>query len=100
MTRNRAEKHGCHRTGSQCFCGKADVTNSILDKWNKQGMFIRFMDGNKLNINPDNLVAVRKKDALVHFDDWTTDWDAELAPNEIILVKNKDWRKGLHRSAL
>jgi hypothetical protein len=70
-------------------------TDSIIKKWNKQGSFIRFIDGNKANCHYSNLKYVGLKDVMVNFDEWIVDWDMNLTKKEIQMVKNKQWRDGL-----
>jgi hypothetical protein len=67
-------------------------TQSILQKWRKQAVFYRFMDGDKKNCSAKNLKAVSLKEALVHTNDWICDWDMELTDKEIMLVHNAVWR--------
>ena len=75
---------------------KHEMTPRILKKWNEQGQFIRWIDGDSLNNFLNNLQTVSKSDALQnHFDDWTTDWFVDLTEEEIKLVENKEWRDGL-----
>jgi hypothetical protein len=71
------------------------LTKSIMDKWNKQGMFIRHIDGNTLNNSFNNLVCVSLSDALAHIDDWKVDWCMDLTKKELHLVYNKQWRDDL-----
>ncbi len=72
-----------------------NITNSIMEKWRKQGCFVRFIDGNTLNCNVTNLAWTQMKEAMEHFDDWTVDWDLHLTEEEIALVKTPEWRAGL-----
>jgi hypothetical protein len=72
-----------------------DLTTSILNKWKAQRTFIRFMDGNIHNLMVSNLQYVGLLDALGHIDDWKVDWDLELTPEEIALVRDPTWRAGL-----
>ena len=71
------------------------LTNSILKKWREQGSFIRFLDGNTLNCSVNNLAWVSIKDAMLNFDSWRTDWDADLSKREKDLVNDPTWRSGL-----
>jgi hypothetical protein len=70
-------------------------TDSIINKWNKQGSFIRFIDGNKRNCHFSNLEYVGLKDTMLNFDVWTVDWDVNLTKKEIKMVNSKQWRDGL-----
>jgi len=72
-------------------------TPAILQKWNNQGMFVQFLDGNTGNCSPLNLRMTSLPVILNHWDDehWRTDWDLELNVSEIQLVLNPNWRHGL-----
>ena len=70
------------------------LTTSILSKWRAQGFFIRFLDCNTHNCAASNLHFVSLKNAMDHIDDWKVDWDMELSPEEIALVKTPEWRQG------
>ena len=72
-------------------------TQSIIEKWKKQECFIRHINGNKLDNRRENLQIIDQYDFLVnHFDDgWTVDWMIYLTKNEMELVNDKNWRKGL-----
>jgi len=71
------------------------TTNSIIKKWQKQGTFIRFLDGNSLNCNLNNLKYVSIDDAMDHIDSWKVDWDMDLTKKEIKTVRDPAWRRGL-----
>ena len=71
-------------------------TKSILEKWNAQGCFVRFLDGNKGNCALRNLEYVHIKDAIEHFGEWTFDWDMDLTRAEKRLVADPGWRAGLN----
>ena len=71
------------------------LTESILRKWRNQGVFYRFVDGDKKNCAAKNLKAVSLKEALVHINDWICDWDMELTDKEIMLVNNSVWRSAI-----
>lgn len=73
---------------------QADSTTTIISKWNQQGSFIRFLDGNKLNCAVTNLAYVTIQDAMAHID-WVVDWDMDLTPEERNLVLTPQWRAGL-----
>ena len=73
----------------------SELTNSILYKWEKQGGFTRFMDGNPQNCSLANLSLVDVHTAMRHIDDWKVDWDVNLTSEEIALVKSAEWRSGL-----
>ena len=71
------------------------MTNSILNVWRAQGTFIRFVDGSTLNFNISNLEYVSLKEAMLHVEDWKVDWDMNLCPAQIAVVRNPAWRAGL-----
>ena len=71
------------------------LTQNILRKWRNQGVFYRFMDGDRKNCAAKNLKAVSLKEALVHINDWICDWDMELTDKEIMLVNNSYWRTAI-----
>ena len=71
------------------------MTDSILKKWRAQGSFLRFKDGDQMNCSVRNLEYVSLKDAMDNIDEWTVDWDMNLTPKEISLVKTPEWRAGL-----
>ena len=71
------------------------LTNSILEKWNRQGGFVRFINGNTTDCRITNLQYVQLKDTMEHFDDWVVDWDMNLTKKEIKLVNDPNWRAGL-----
>ena len=74
---------------------RSALTNSILNKWNEQGGFIRFIDGNTVNCAITNLQRVSPKEAMENINSWKVDWDMELTEEEIALVNNPEWRRGL-----
>ena len=71
------------------------LTERILQKWEEQGCFVRFLDGNKRNIQVTNLAWVPENVLLANFDQLgnSTDWDAHLSPEEAEKVRDPDWRK-------
>lgn len=71
------------------------LTETILRKWRNQGVFYRFVDGDKKNCAAKNLKSVSLKEALVHMNDWICDWDMELTEKEIMLVNNSYWRTAI-----
>lgn len=68
------------------------LTEIILRKWRSQAVFYRYLDGDVKNCKAKNLKAVSLKEALVHINDWVSDWDSELTDKEIFLVNNSAWR--------
>ena len=74
---------------------RSDLTNSIIEKWNEQRMFIRFIDGNTLNCAATNLHPVTLKDAMENVHTWKVDWDMNLTQEERNLVLTDEWREGL-----
>ena len=75
----------------------SELINSILTKWRDQGCFLRFDPTNssagRNNYSGHmNLVRVPLDDAMDHIDDWVVDWDINLTPNEIILVRDPNRR--------
>lgn len=102
-SRDHSERAAC-REISKAKEDKGNVdrdslTSSILAKWNDQGSFIRFLDGNTLNCHITNLTPVSLGDAMQHVDGedvWKVDWDMNLTPNEIALVRSPEWRAGLY----
>ncbi len=71
------------------------ITSDIISKWREQGTFCRFIDGNTHNCRIENLMWVSQKDAMEHFEDWRTDWDANLSKRERRVVCLQSWRDGL-----
>jgi hypothetical protein len=71
---------------------QSGLTEQVLRKWRKQGVFYRYIDGDRRNMAAKNLKPVTLKDALVHINDWICDWDLELTDSEILLVNNSLWR--------
>jgi hypothetical protein len=72
-----------------------DMTHSIIQKWRQQKVFIRFIDGNKLNCSVDNLEYVSLAECMKNTNTWVADWDLELTKEEVTLVLNSEWRDGL-----
>tara|TARA_B110001452_G_C15210057_1_gene419725 strand:- start:814 stop:1077 length:264 start_codon:yes stop_codon:yes gene_type:complete len=72
-----------------------NLTNTILAKWRSQGSFIRFIDGNRSNCAVHNLAWIDMATALVHWDDWTFDFDMNLTSQEREYANNPNWRAGL-----
>ena len=87
-------------TGTRDQVGRkrwGELTGSITKSWSR--MFIRFIDGDIQNVNPSNLTCELPGDVLVKNwanPDWRVDWDMDLSDDEIQLVLNPEWRKGLH----
>ena len=71
------------------------MTTSILKTWKAQGTFVRFKDGDTRNCSVDNLEHVQLENAMRNIDTWTVDWDMDLTPQQIALVRQPEWRKGL-----
>lgn len=72
------------------------VTKSITRSWAR--MFIRFIDGNIQNCNLLNLTGERPDDVFIKNwanPDWRVDWDMDLSDDEVQIVLNPEWRKGL-----
>ena len=72
------------------------LTRSIMRSWAR--MFIRFIDGNTQNCNLLNLTGESPDDVLVKNwanPDWRVDWDMDLSDDEVQIVLNPEWRKGL-----
>jgi hypothetical protein len=57
-----------------------ELTDSIIRKWNEQGMFIRFINGDTLDCRVSNLERVSLQDAMNHIDDWKVDWATNCTP--------------------
>jgi hypothetical protein len=75
-----------------------NLTGSNTRSWAKQGMFIRFIDGDVQNCNHLNLACERPGDVLIKNwanPDWRVDWDMELSDDEVQIVLNPQWRRGL-----
>lgn len=73
----------------------SDLTTSILAKWRDQKRFVRFINKDKLDNRAENLEICSLHDAIAHFNDWIVDWDINLSPKEIELVRKAEWRAGL-----
>jgi len=58
------------------------MARRILERWKEQRYCIRFLDGNKLNCQVNNLKWVSHLDALRNIDVWVTDWDANLTKKQ------------------
>jgi len=71
------------------------ITQSIFRKWRAQGVFYRYLDGDRKNIIAKNLKQVSLRESLAHINDWVCDWDIELTPQEIKVVHNSAWRASL-----
>ena len=72
------------------------LTRSITRSWARP--FIRFIDGNIQNCNFLNLTYESPDDVLVKNwanPDWRVDWDMDLSDDEVQIVLNPEWRKGL-----
>ena len=65
----------------------SELTESIFTKWkwqlNMNGGFIRWINGNRIDYTPSNIVFVSPQDAMRNIDSWTVDWDMELDADEI-----------------
>lgn len=73
------------------------IGRAIINKWNERhSMFIRFIDGDRNNHELTNMALALIPDLLENFDVWTIDWDVDLTEEEIALVRNANWRAGLH----
>lgn len=72
-----------------------NVEASVLQKWNNQSYFVRFIDKNRNNCSGQNLQWVILKDALEHFDTWECDIDFEMTSEELKLIHCDEWRKKL-----
>ena len=62
------------------------MIQKIRSKWHHQtrdinGYFIRFIDGNLMNVSASNLEYVHPHDAFTNVD-WTVDWDLNLTNKE------------------
>ncbi len=68
------------------------LTETIWRKWRAQGVFFRFLDGDKENRRAANMKQVTLKEALVNINSWVCDWDFDLTQQEIQLVHNAVWR--------
>ncbi len=71
------------------------LTSGIIAKWNAQGAFIRFIDGNTMNCSVANLQWVTLPEVIQHITDWVVDWDLNLTKQERDLVMKSEWRAGL-----
>ena len=78
----------------------SELTESIFTKWkwqlNMNGGFIRWINGNRIDYTPSNIVFVSPQDAMRNIDSWTVDWDMELDDDEIALVHVPSWRENIH----
>jgi len=74
------------------------LTERILRKWRSRPMFIRFINGDKLDCRRCNLQEVPLHEAMNHVHDWVVDWDIDLTPAEKRLVLDNEWRSGLRFS--
>jgi len=59
------------------------------------GGFVRHVDGDTTNNASVNLCWVSLEDAMINFENWTTDYDILLEPEELLLVADPAWRRGL-----
>lgn len=66
--------------------GEWPMIKAILAIWRRQGMFIRFRDGNPTNCAISNLVKVSGVDAMKHME-WKVDWDMDLDAEQIACVR-------------
>ena len=78
----------------------SELTESIFTKWkwqlNMNGGFLRWINGNRIDYTPSNIVFVSPEDAMRNIDSWTVDWDMELDADEIALVHVPSWRENIH----
>lgn len=75
---------------------KTKFTSSIIKKWNNQGSFIRFINGNKLDCRVENLEYVSIIDSMIHINEWVVDWDINLTYKEKeFVLHDLDFRQGL-----
>ena len=71
------------------------LTDSILNKWRERRFwFVRFIDGDKRNLNITNLVWIHLADVLQHRD-YIIDWDCDLTSHERSLLQDESWISGL-----
>lgn len=62
---------------------------SIKNKFARErNQFIRHINGNTLDNNIHNLAWVNAYDALVHVNDWTTDWACYVTEEEAQFVRD------------
>lgn len=67
----------------------------LLNKWRARGLlFARFVDGEKVNINSDNLTWVSVFQWLAH-QHWTVDYDIGITGREKVLAKCKTFQDKL-----
>ena len=78
----------------------SELTESIFTKWkwqlNMNGGFLRWINGNRIDYTPSNIVFVSPQDAMRNIDSWTVDWDMELDDDEIAHVHVPSWRENIH----
>jgi hypothetical protein len=74
------------------------LTERIIAKWRSRQLFIRFINGDKLDCRRCNLQEVPLDEAMNHVHDWIVDWDIDLTPAERRLVLTNEWRSGLQFS--
>ena len=53
--------------------------------------FLQFLDGDKTHVSRRNVRPCTLRDVLVHFDEWTIDWERDLTAEEIELVSTTNW---------
>jgi hypothetical protein len=68
----------------------ARLLGPIIKKWREQASmgFVRFLNGDTNDWRAANLQFVSLRDALLHFEEWTVDWDINLTEKEIAVVVN------------
>jgi hypothetical protein len=67
---------------------RARLVKTIMGKWREQRIFVRFLNGVKIDCRAANLQQVPLLEALQHFDDWVVDWDMNLTQKELKFVKS------------
>jgi len=71
------------------------LTVSILRKWKEHNYaFVRFANGDKLDLRVNNLSWVSLKQVIEN-PSWVTDWDCHLTSQERALLNDKCWLEGL-----
>jgi len=89
---DNGEDFGSDTDSNDSDVDEQKMTMSIIKKWEKQQIFVRFMNGDTTHCHAANLDNVSLKDALEHIHDWVVDWDMELTDKEIQLVQRPAWR--------